>query len=67
VQKKSKILKVDQEKSNEDYLKKWKVTENNPAVLFDWHFEVLEQFVDGEIRMLYFNHKLFSLRLLQET
>lgn len=67
MQKKSKILKVDQEKSNEDYLKKWKVTENNPAVLFDWHFEVLEQFVDGEIRMLYFNHKLFSLRLLQET
>ena len=41
------MLKVDEEKSNEDYLKKCKVTENDPALLFDWHFEVLEQFVDG--------------------
>jgi hypothetical protein len=41
------MLKVDEEKSNEDYLRKCKVTENDPALLFDWHFEVLEQFVDG--------------------
>lgn len=41
------MLKVDEDKSNEDYLKKCKVTENDPALLFDWHFEVLEQFVDG--------------------
>jgi hypothetical protein len=41
------MLKVDEEKSNEDYLKQCKVTENDPALLFDWHFEVLEQFVDG--------------------
>jgi 5,10-methylene-tetrahydrofolate dehydrogenase/methenyl tetrahydrofolate cyclohydrolase len=35
------------EKSNEDYLKKCKVTENDPAILFDWNFEVLQQFVEG--------------------
>jgi hypothetical protein len=28
-------------------LKNCKVTENDPAVLFDWHFEVLEMFVEG--------------------
>jgi hypothetical protein len=33
--------------SNENYLKKCKVSGNDPALLFDWHFEVLEQFVDG--------------------
>lgn len=36
-----------EEKSNQDYLNKCKVTDNDPAVLFDWHFEVLELFVDG--------------------
>jgi hypothetical protein len=41
------MLKVDEEKSNEDYLKECKVTENDPAVIFDWNFEVLQQFVDG--------------------
>jgi hypothetical protein len=30
-----------------DYLKKCKVTENDPAILFDWHFDILEQFVEG--------------------
>lgn len=42
-----KMLSVDQEKSNEEYLGKCKVTENDPAILFDWNFEVLQQFVDG--------------------
>jgi hypothetical protein len=38
------MLKVDE---NDEYLKKCKVTENDPAILFDWNFEVLQQFVDG--------------------
>jgi hypothetical protein len=33
--------------SNQEYLKKCNVTENDPAVIFDWNFEVLQQFVDG--------------------
>ena len=41
------MLSVDQEKSNEEYLGKCQVTENDPAILFDWNFEVLQQFVDG--------------------
>lgn len=41
------MLRVDREKSNEDYLKKFNITENDPAVIFDWHFDVLQQFVDG--------------------
>jgi hypothetical protein len=41
------MLSVNEEKSNEDYLKKCKITENDPAVIFDWNFEVLQQFVDG--------------------
>jgi hypothetical protein len=42
-----KMLKFDQEENNEEYLKKCKVTENDPAILFDWNFEVLQQFVEG--------------------
>jgi hypothetical protein len=32
---------------NEEYLKKCKITVNDPAVIFDWHYEVLQQFVNG--------------------
>jgi hypothetical protein len=39
------MLSVDEEKSNEEYLGKCKVTENDPAILFDWNFEVLQQSV----------------------
>ena len=41
------MLKVGEEEDIEEYLKKCKVTENDPALVFDWHFEVLQQFVDG--------------------
>lgn len=33
--------------NNQEYLGKCKVTENDPAIQFDWHLDVLEQFVDG--------------------
>ena len=37
-------MKGDQ--SNEDYLKRC-LAENDPALLFDWNFDVLKHFVDG--------------------
>ena len=41
------MLNDDKAASNQVYLKKCLVTENDPAILFDWHFDVLEQFVAG--------------------
>ena len=41
------MLRAQEEESNQNYLKKCRVTENDPAILFDWHFDVLEQFVAG--------------------
>ncbi len=42
-----KMSNVDERETNEEYLKKCKVTENDPALVFDWHLEVLKQFADG--------------------
>jgi hypothetical protein len=42
-----KMSRLDEEVSNEFYLKRCKVGENDPAILFDWHVDVLQQFVEG--------------------
>ena len=34
-------------KSSEEYLKSCKITENDPALLFDWNLEALEVLVNG--------------------
>ena len=41
------MLRAQEEKSTEDYLKKLELKEDDPAVLFSWNFDVLEEFVKG--------------------
>ena len=41
------MLTGQKEISNQDYLKKCKENENDPAVVFEWHFDVLAKFVEG--------------------
>jgi hypothetical protein len=41
------MLGLKKKLSNEDYLKKCKVTQDDPAILFDWHFDILALFVQG--------------------
>ena len=53
------MLRLHEEVSNKEYLKKCKVTENDPAILFDWHFEVLEQFVDGANQSVFLPQAFF--------
>lgn len=41
------MLRDQGEVSNQKYLQNCKVTENDPAVRFDWNYEVLGKFVEG--------------------